>query len=118
LTEMLCQQMMQPMRQTYSDGDALLWSLDIAKGLAAIHESDPMVIHRDVKPDNIMFRKDKGQGRLVAALADFGLHVVSALLHHVGAQHAVLHCMHACVVVLHALHMLLWRARGERCHWP
>jgi serine/threonine-protein kinase len=41
----------------------------VAEGLAAAHEVD--VIHRDVKPDNIML--DRGGGRSIAKVFDFGI---------------------------------------------
>ncbi len=46
--------------------DALLYALNIAYGLEAIHERG--IVHRDLKPGNIMFRSDDS-----IALADFGI---------------------------------------------
>lgn len=46
--------------------DALLYALNIAYGLQAIHALD--IVHRDLKPGNIMFRSDDS-----IALADFGI---------------------------------------------
>ena len=42
---------------------------DVAEGLAAAHAQG--IIHRDVKPENILL--DKSSGALVARLADFGI---------------------------------------------
>ncbi|MGE0384525.1 MAG: protein kinase [Gammaproteobacteria bacterium] len=47
-------------------GDALNYALHIAYGLEAIHSVG--VVHRDIKPGNIMFRSDDS-----LALADFGI---------------------------------------------
>ena len=40
---------------------------DIASGLAFLHGGDPIVVHGDLKPDNVMLNK-----HLQAKLADFG----------------------------------------------
>lgn len=49
-----------------STADALLYTLNIAYGLVAIHALD--IVHRDLKPGNVMFRSDDS-----IALADFGI---------------------------------------------
>lgn len=49
-----------------STADALLYALNIAYGLEAIHAQG--IVHRDLKPGNIMFRSDDS-----IALADFGI---------------------------------------------
>ena len=46
--------------------EALLYTLNIAYGLEAIHTRN--IVHRDVKPGNIMFRSDDS-----LALADYGI---------------------------------------------
>jgi len=45
---------------------------DICCGLALAHQIDPPVVHRDIKPQNIMLSIDK-QGNLTAKVSDFGL---------------------------------------------
>eukprot|EP00798_Chlamydomonas_sp_ICE-L_P031333 gene31333-6482_t len=68
----------------YSDLDALSWIMDIARALEFLHSQDPPVVHRDVKPDNILLchapvdpsiEPPAGLG-LMAKLSDFGIHVV------------------------------------------
>lgn len=45
---------------------------DICRGLALAHQMDPPVVHRDIKPQNIMLGLEKQQ-KLVAKVSDFGL---------------------------------------------
>ncbi|PNW72252.1 hypothetical protein CHLRE_16g675750v5 [Chlamydomonas reinhardtii] len=61
--------------KTYSTYTALEWLLQIASALAHLHSQKPIIIHRDVKCENILLKKDK-DGKLVAKLADLGLCVV------------------------------------------
>lgn len=76
LGQRVAQQMTQPGRVSYSYASALGWALDIASALEYLHMRSPAVLHRDVKSANIMLADE--QGAVVAKLADFGLHVVSA----------------------------------------
>jgi eukaryotic-like serine/threonine-protein kinase len=43
---------------------------DICAGLSVLHEKDPPLIHRDVKPQNIMISTDN---HFIAKISDFGL---------------------------------------------
>lgn len=52
--------------------------LDVCEGLRFCHGGcdgafDGVILHRDVKPENIMLRRDVGSGEVVAALGDFGI---------------------------------------------
>lgn len=57
---------------TYEQG--LRWCLGAANALATMHASDPMVIHRDLKSENILLT-DKTRDS-VAKVADLGLHAI------------------------------------------
>jgi serine/threonine protein kinase len=59
----------------YSNEQALDWAIQIATGIEHLHNLSPMVIHRDLKAENVMFSKEGNTRR--AKLVDFGLHVVS-----------------------------------------
>ena len=50
------------------EAEAAKLGLEVAEALAAMHGRDPPLVHRDVKPSNILM---SGDGRI--ALADFGL---------------------------------------------
>src|SRR3989339_31857 len=59
-------QMLQEKKSSLSMKQALDIAIQIADGLAAAHEKG--ITHRDIKPDNIMIRKDG-----IAQIMDFGL---------------------------------------------
>jgi len=54
--------------------DAFNWVFDIAKGMQYLHASRPMVVHRDLKLQNIML--DQKANRTKAVIIDFGLHTL------------------------------------------
>lgn len=60
---------------TYTKRDVLRWMLDIAKALQYLHQLQPRIIHRDVKPENLLLCQND-MGEVVAKLADFGLHAM------------------------------------------
>lgn len=68
---------------TYSYVEAVTWATDIAAAVSHLHSLNPVIIHRDLKLENILLLKPSAQGAAggrklpVAKLTDFGLHVVS-----------------------------------------
>ena len=46
---------------------------DIAAGLKCLHEHKPSIIHRDVKPSNMLVKKDTVLGSHIIKLGDLGL---------------------------------------------
>jgi serine/threonine protein kinase len=65
----------------YTLRDAVQWCCQIAEGLAYLHSVQPIVVHRDLKLDNVLLTaaqafKNGGQpdrSSQIAKLADFGL---------------------------------------------
>jgi serine/threonine protein kinase len=53
----------------FSEDDALRYIRQIAKALVFTHDRHPPILHRDLKPQNIMLRGDRDE----AVLIDFGL---------------------------------------------
>lgn len=72
LRDLVLKQMMEPMRSLYSTEDAMRWSLNIAQALSYLHSRAPVVMHRDLKLENILLT-DRQVSRATAKLADFGL---------------------------------------------
>ena len=48
-------------------------SLQSASGLAYLHTRQPPLIHRDIKPQNILIKTDPRTNKVVAKLSDFGI---------------------------------------------
>ncbi|XP_051858848.1 putative mitogen-activated protein kinase kinase kinase 7-like isoform X5 [Drosophila albomicans] len=52
----------------YTNGDAINWLIQAAEGLNHLHSLTPKLIHRDVKPKNILLNSEKS----IVKLCDFG----------------------------------------------
>lgn len=72
MKDIVFKQMTQPMKKLYTKGDALRWSIQMARALAYLHDCRPKVLHRDLKLDNVLL-SHKAAGAAMAKLADFGL---------------------------------------------
>ena len=48
-------------------------ALQITAGIAFLHTHNPPVIHRDIKPQNILIKIDAATKKIVVKIADFGL---------------------------------------------
>lgn len=74
-------QMLNRHKCVYTSAEALVWLLDVAVGMQYLHQvvpdiSKPMIIHRDLKLENIMLMPGDGPNGIVTKLVDFGLHKV------------------------------------------
>ncbi|KAG2492211.1 hypothetical protein HYH03_009457 [Edaphochlamys debaryana] len=61
-------------RRSYKPSQAIVWLQQLASALAHLHAMRPTRIHRDIKLENILFKKEDN-GELVCKLSDLGLHV-------------------------------------------
>lgn len=75
LKQMVTKQMLLNGRVLYTYCDALRWFLQIAKGLKYLHSVNPMVIHRDLKLENILLTGGTPDC-MNAKICDFGLSVI------------------------------------------
>lgn len=53
---------------TYTAGHAMSWALQCARGVAYLHDMHPPLIHRDLKPPNLLLVN----GGTVLKICDFG----------------------------------------------
>lgn len=69
-------QMLNRHKYVYTSTEALKWMVNVAEGMQYLHsvsENKPMIIHRDLKLENIMLVHE---GSAMCKLVDFGLHKV------------------------------------------
>ena len=71
MKSVILKQMIDRSRVVYTYSQALHWCVGAASALADMHESDPMIIHRDLKCDNMLLT---GSGE--CKIADLGLHAL------------------------------------------
>ncbi|KAH7622707.1 hypothetical protein Ndes2526B_g03542 [Nannochloris sp. 'desiccata'] len=74
LKSKILNQMVKRPQIVYTHVQGLRWCLNIAEGIAAMHASVPMVIHRDLKSDNVLLTNHGTDA--VAKIADLGLHAM------------------------------------------
>ena len=74
LQSRILNQMIDRTKPVYTFAQGLQWCHDIAEGLAAMHSSSPMVIHRDLKAENVLVTATTPGS--VAKIADLGLHAL------------------------------------------
>ncbi|KAG2482383.1 hypothetical protein HYH03_018679 [Edaphochlamys debaryana] len=72
LKRVVSRQMVEVTRQVYTTGDAFRWALHVAEGLEYLHSARPVVIHRDLKLENVLL-KGSDPATAEAKIADFGL---------------------------------------------
>ena len=75
-------QMMEPNKKKWSDAEAVQWCLQLAKAVAYLHSRSPLVIHRDLKLENVLLRCEAKW--LPQAVGRAQLHLTSS------------QCAHAC----------------------
>eukprot|EP00798_Chlamydomonas_sp_ICE-L_P024729 gene24729-10365_t len=73
LRKLVMNQMLMPHKSLFTLATALKWCINIADALAYLHSSQPKVIHRDLKLENILLKGGVTHSTQVACLADFGL---------------------------------------------
>eukprot|EP00775_Hariotina_reticulata_P001309 gene1309-1652_t len=96
MAKLIYKQMINPQQRLYSHADAMQWAIDITSGLSHLHSLRPLIIHRDLKLENILLQRPPKISTAAAAtpavtgigssgtrtlplakISDFGLHVVS-----------------------------------------
>lgn len=74
LQRLLLRQMIDRSKVLYTYKQGLRWCLGAAGALATMHSSNPMVIHRDLKAENILLTSNGPDA--VAKIGDLGLHAL------------------------------------------
>ncbi|GIL45274.1 hypothetical protein Vafri_2557 [Volvox africanus] len=62
-------------RRIYKLVDAYKWLAQLSSALAYLHNRKPSILHRDIRPDNVLLKRCPSGGT-ICKLSDFGLHVV------------------------------------------
>eukprot|EP00798_Chlamydomonas_sp_ICE-L_P027314 gene27314-4619_t len=73
LNKLVMHQMLMPHKSLYTLVTAMKWCINMADALAYLHTSQPTVIHRDLKLENILLKGGVTHSTQEACLADFGL---------------------------------------------
>mmetsp|Transcript_14682 Transcript_14682/g.44325 ORF Transcript_14682/g.44325 Transcript_14682/m.44325 type:complete len:462 (+) Transcript_14682:410-1795(+) len=74
LRDLVRHQMKHFNKVVYKYADALRWALQLAEGLDHMHSRSPMLLHRDVKLDNVLIiGDDDNKSRCNVKLSDLGL---------------------------------------------
>ena len=74
LKSIILKQLINRSKVLYTYKQGLRWCHGIASALASMHSHDPMIIHRDLKCDNILLTNIGDSG--IAKIADLGLHAL------------------------------------------
>lgn len=74
LQNLLLRQMIDRTKKLYTFKQGLRWCLGTAGALATMHASSPMIIHRDLKAENILLTTNGPDA--VAKIGDLGLHAL------------------------------------------
>jgi serine/threonine protein kinase len=97
LQGLLGRQMIRDHRELYSMHDALRMMHEVALALNYMHTTEPRMVHRDVKQENILLGRD-ANGQVTVQVADFGL-IVVRLFYRSLSQHVCVPQTHVCFAV-------------------
>ncbi|GIL78804.1 hypothetical protein Vretimale_241 [Volvox reticuliferus] len=75
MKELILRSMAAGGRRVYKIVEAYKWLAQLSSALAYLHSRKPAVLHRDIRPDTVMFKRCPN-GDMICKLSDFGLHVV------------------------------------------
>jgi len=73
LKNLIARQMQNHSKRLYDWNDAFRWFRGIAEGLKYLHGQDQVLVHRDLKPCNILFTCTRVHKEAEVKIADFGL---------------------------------------------
>eukprot|EP00803_Ostreobium_quekettii_P003919 evm.model.scf_1645.1 EVM.evm.TU.scf_1645.1 scf_1645:7861-13002(-) len=80
LKHLIMKQMKQKLPRRYKLTEALRWCIQIAEALSYLHNSTPVIVHRDMKPENVLLTTTDTE-IAEAKIADFGLHKRLSKIH-------------------------------------